>query len=65
MLNRTLLAAIVLAAVSSTAFALDVDQPARDRDAAMSMSSEKGLAQQASEWEAHEREIYHRGSSIS
>ena len=62
MFNRKLLAAIVLAAVSSTAFALDADQPAKDRDAAM--SSAKGLAQQASEWEAHEREIYHRGSAI-
>jgi len=63
MFNRKLLAAIVLAAVSSTAFALDVDQPAKDRDAAM--SSEKGLAQQASEWEAQQRELYHYGSSIS
>lgn len=62
MFNRKLLAAIVLAAVSSTALALDADHPAKDRDA--KMSSEKGLAQQASEWEAHEREVYHRGSSI-
>src|SRR5262250_1774924 len=42
MFNRNLLAAIVLAAVSSTALALDADHPAMDRDA--KMSSEKGLA---------------------
>ena len=62
MFNRKLIAAIVMAAVSSTALALDADQPAQDRGA--TMSSKKGLAQQASEWEAHEREVYHRGSSI-
>ena len=61
MFNRNLLTAILLAAVSSTALALDADQPAKDRNAGM--SSEKGLAQQASEWEAQQRELYHRGSA--
>jgi hypothetical protein len=63
MFNRNVLAAVILAAVSSTAFALDADQAAKDRDAVV--TSEKGLAQQTSEMEAHDREVRHHGGSIS
>ena len=63
MFNRNVLAAVILAAVSSTAFAVDADQAANDRDAVV--TSEKGLAQQTSEMEAHDREVYHRGPSIN